>query len=220
MAGGFGTKVNALPRRAVLAKATPPSGASQEAIWDQRYDTQVYPTTGITSLTFFTATNADKTLSNMEAAGQFPAPQSFQIYNICCDLYPNAAGLSEVAAPAAPATSVPGNVDDMQKILLQARPVWTLNISSKIYGPYSLTLLHGTGGPQGFLSGFGTVAAAVVAQHARNETSEGWNYYGSIIIPEQTSFSITVTFQGTLVPVNAAHNIRLSLLGIQQRRVL
>lgn len=215
---GFGTKVNAIPRRAVLAKATPPSGASQEAIWDQRFDTQTYPTTGINSLVFFTATNADKTLSNMEAAGQFPAPQSFQIYNICADLYPQAASLSEVAVGAAPQTSVPGNVDDLQKILFQARPVWTLNISSKIYGPYSLTLLHGTGGPQGFLSG--TYTAQNVVQHGRNEISEGWNYQGSIIIPEQTSFSITVTFQGTLVPVNAAHNIRLSLLGIQQRRVL
>lgn len=207
----FGTKVRARPRAAVLAAATPPSGGSQEAIWDQLYDTQVYPAAGIRTLTFFTATNADKTLSNMEAAGQLPAPQTLQIHNICADIYPDAAGLSNNVA----ATAV-GNLDDSQKILFQARGTWTLTISNKQYGPYSLTALHGTGGPQGFIAG----AEVTLVQHARNEVSPGWNYCGSIIIPEQTSFNITVNFQNTLVTVAAEHHIRLSLFGIKQRRVL
>lgn len=209
---GFGTKVRALPRAQVLAAATPPSGASQEAIWDQRYDTQTYPTTGVRILTFFGAVNNDKTLSNMEAAGQFPAPQSFRIFDICADIFPSAAGVSSSAGIAA------GNVDDLQKILFQARPVWSLNLSNKIYGPYSLTVLHGTGGPQGIING--TYTAPIDLQLARNETSPGWNYQGSIIIPEQTSFNITVAFQNTLVPVAVDHLIRLSLFGVQQRRVL
>lgn len=206
----LGTKVTARSRQAVLNAATPPSGRSQEAIWDQRYDSQTYPTTGVTSLTFFTATNADKTLSNMEAAGQFPAPQSFQIHQICADIFPSAAGASSSA-------TIAGNVDDMQKILFQARATWTLVISSKQYGPYSLTTLHGTGGPQGMIS---STVAAVSEQHARNEVSPGWNYCGGLIIPEQTSFSIVVNFQGTLVPVAVTHLIRLSLFGVLQRRVL
>lgn len=209
---GFGTKVRALPRQAVLAAATPPSGASQEAIWDQRYDTQAYPAAGVRSLSFFGAVNADKTLSNMEASGQFPAPQSFRIHDITCDIFPQAAGLSNAAVSPA------GNLDDMQKILFQARPTWTLSISSKIYGPYSVTVLHGTGGPQGFIAG--TFAVDKAEQAARNDASPGWNYQGSIIIPEQTAFSVTVNFQNTLVPVAIDYFIRLSLFGVLQRRVL
>lgn len=213
----FGAKVRALPRSAVLAAATPPSGASQEAIYDQRFDTQMYPAAGTRTLTFFSAVNADKTLSNMEAAGQFPAPQSFRIHQIACDIFPAAAGLSYNAAADAV-----GNVNDMQKILFQARPTWLLNISSKLYGPYSLTLLHGTGGPQGFIAESGESAATTLTgiQHARNETSPGWNYDGSVIIPEQTAFSVTINFQNTLVPVSVDNLIRISLCGILQRRVL
>ena len=207
---GFGTKIRAIPRAAVLAKATPPSGASQEAIWDQRFDTQLYPTTGVRTLSFFGAVNNDKTLSNMEAAAQFPAPQSFQIFDIALDLFPAAAGISSTATSA-------GNVDDMQKILFQARPVWTLSISNKQYGPYSATVLHGTGGPQGFIA---STVATVAIEHARNEVNPGWTYQGSIIIPEQTSFAFTIQFQNTLVPVVVDHYLRVSLFGIQQRRVL
>lgn len=210
---GFGTKVRALPRSAVLAQATPPSGASQEAIYDQRFDTQTYPAAGIRTLTFFSNVNADKTLSNMEAAGQFPAPQSFRIHQVACDIFPAAAGLSSSA-------DATGNVNDLVKILYQSRPTWQLNISSKLYGPYSLTLLHGTGGPQGFLGVAGTAGAVTDVQHARNETSPGWDYCGSLIIPEQTAFSIVVNFQNTLVPIAVDHLIRVSILGIMQRRVL
>lgn len=206
----LGAKITARSRQAVLNAATPPSGRSQEAIWDQRYDTQTYPTTGVTSLTFFSAVNPDKTLSNMEAAGQFPAPQTFQIHQICLDVFPAAAGIST-------STSVAGNVDDMQKILLQARGTWMLTLSSKNYGPYSLTTLHATGGAQGFIS---STVATSSQQHARNEVSAGWNYCGGLIIPEQTSFSVTVAFQGTLVTVATAHLLRLSLFGALQRRVL
>lgn len=206
----FGVKVRALPRSTVLAKATPPSGRSQEAVWTQLYDTQTYPTTGITVLNFG-ATNTDKTLSNFEVNNQLPAPQSLQLYNLCCDIFPSAAGLSNNVA----ATAV-GNLDDMQKILFQARPTWTLVISGKNYGPFSLTTLHGTGGPTGF--GFG--AEVDFVQHARNEVSGGWNYQGGLIIPEQTAFGLTINFQGTLVPVAVAHLIRISFMGILQRRVL
>lgn len=209
---GFGTKVRAMSRAAVLAQATPPSGASQEAIYDQRFDTQTYPAAGIRTLTFFSNVNADKTLSNMEAAGQFPAPQSFRIHQVTCDIFPAAAGLSSSAGLVA------GNVNDMQNILFQARPTWQLSISSKLYGPYSLTVLHGTGGPQGFISG--TYTAPIDLQHARNETSPGWDYCGSLTIPEQTAFSVVVNFQNTLVPIAVDHLIRVSIFGIMQRRVL
>ena len=211
----FGYPFRAKSKAVLNAEATPPSGRSLESIWDQKYDTQTYPAAGTTApLQFFTAVNADKTLSNMEVAGQFPSTQTFQIFSICLDFLPAlaAGGVSDGVATAA------GNLDDMIRAMVIARPTWTLNISNKAYGPYSLTLLHGTGGPTGF--GWGTVAASHDFQYGRNEQSPGWNYFGRIIIPEQMTFTFTLNFQGTLVPVAQALLLRLSLLGVLSRRVL
>lgn len=211
---GFGVPFRARSFGAVKAAATPPSGAAPEVVWHQIYDTQTYPATGITSLTFFATANADKTLCNLDVGGQLPSPQSFQIYNIALDLIPALAsgGVSTAAGGAA------GNLDDFARVLLIARPTWTLNISNKAYGPYSLTTLHGTGGPDGF--GWGTFTAEESLQYARNANSPGWNYYGRVIIPEQVSFNLVVNFQGTLAPTVAAVQLRASLFGVLNRRVL
>lgn len=209
---GFGAPFKARSFGAVKAAATPPSGAAPEVVWHQLYDTQTYPATGITQLTFFATANADKTLCNLDVGGQLPSPQSLQIHNVALDLIPAlAAGGVSTSASAA------GNLDDFARILLIARPTWTLNISNKAYGPYSLTALHGTGGPDGFI---GSSDGAEIVQYARNANSPGWNYYGRVIIPEQVSFNVVVNFQGTLAPTAAAVQMRLSLFGVLNRRVL
>lgn len=206
----FGSRFRALNRAQVQAAATPPSGRSQEAIWHGVYDTQTYVDNTTTRLTFFQQTNVDKTLSNMEASGQFPAPQSFQIHNICCDIW-NAAGVSTAAG------GVDGQLNDLALLLFVGRPTWTLTISSKQYGPYPLTLLHGTGGPTGF--GWGTFTAEESLQFARNEPSQGWNYFGRIIIPEQVSFSIELNWAAAQ-NLTADARIRLTMLGVLNRRVV
>lgn len=206
---GFGTSFRAMTRQQVQAAATPPSGRSQEAIWHCVYDTQTYTDNATTNLTFFSQTNTDKTLSNMEASGQFPSPQSFQIYNICCDLW--------TAAPVSNGADLTGDLNDLALLLLTGRPTWTLTISSKQYGPYPLTALHGTGGPQGF--GWGFASATNSVQFAKNDPSEGWNYKGSIIIPEQVSFSIAVNW-GAAQNLTANWSIRMSMFGVLNRRVV
>lgn len=206
---GFGAKFRAQSRQAIAARATPQSGLSQEAIWDCRYDTQLYISAATTRMVFFSQVQADKTLSNMEASGQFPAPQSFQIYNVACDILPATAGVST-------STTVAGNLNDMALLLLVGRPTWTLTISSKQYGPYPLTALHGTGGPSGF--GFSSDGTNVL-QYARNEPSGGWNYQGAIIIPEQVAFSIEVNFAAAQTLTGNPH-IRLSMFGVLNRRVV
>lgn len=207
---GFGSKFRALNRSQVAAAATPPSGRSQEAIWHAVYDTQTYVDNTTSRLVFFGQTNADKTLSNMEASGQFPSPQSFMVHNICCDLW-NANGVSTAAG------GVDGQLNDLALLLLVGRPTWTLEISSKKYGPYPLTALHGTGGPTGF--GWGTFTAEESLQYARNEPSPGWNYYGRIIIPEQVSFSVELNWAAPQ-NVSADHRIRVTMFGVLNRRVV
>ncbi len=206
---GFGARFRALPPAAIAAAATPPSGASQEAIWHAVYDTQTYTSAATTSLTFFTNTNNDKTLSNMEAAGQFPAPQSFLIHNVCVDII-TAAGVSTNAANA-------GSLDDIWRLLLGGRPTWTLSLSNKNYGPYPVTLLHGTGGPQGFHAG--APAAPGTTQWGINSLVPGWNYFGRIIIPQQVSFNIVVNWSAAQTLTGNAL-VRFSLVGVLNRRVV
>lgn len=207
---GFGSPFRALNRAQVAQAATPPSGRAQEAIWHALYDTQTYTDNSTTRLTFFQSTNADKTLSNMEASGQLPAPQSFMIHNICLDAW--------TAAPVSTAAGGPdGNLNDLMLLLLVGRPTFTLTISSKQYGPYPLTALHATGGPTGF--GWGTFTAEESIQFARNEQSPGWNYYGRIIIPEQVSFSLEVNWAAAQ-NVTADWRFRITMFGVLNRRIV
>lgn len=206
----FGSKFRALNRAQIQAAATPPSGRAQEAIWHAVYDTQTYTDNSTTRLVFFQSTNSDKTLSNMEASGQFPSPQSFQIHNICVDFI-TAAPLSTAAG------GVDGDLNDLALLMWAGRPTWTLTISSKQYGPYPLTALHGTGGPTGF--GWGTFTAEESLQYARNEPSPGWNYYGRIIIPEQVSFSLEMNWAAAQ-NISADYRIRCTMFGVLNRRVV
>lgn len=208
---GFGSAFRALPKAAVEAAATPPSGNAQEAIWHQVYDTQTFTSASTTVLTFFQAANADKTLSNMDQGGTLPRPQSLQIHNITCDV------LS--ATPVSTGAGVVGVLDDLSRLMIGSanRPTWTLTISQKSYGPYSLSVLHGTGGPIGSMNG--TQAAGTSLQFARVSDSPGWNYFGRVIIPEQVSFSFTLNWAATAT-LTGNVLIRISLFGVLNRRVL
>lgn len=209
---GFGARFRALPKAAVEAAATPPSGNAQEAIWHQLYDTQTFTSAATTVMTFFANTNADKTLSNLEQGGTLPRPQSLQIYDITLDIM--------LAAPVSTAAGgVAGVLNDLALLLLGSgqRPTWTLSISSKNYGPYSLTTLHGTGGPTGF--GWGTFTAEESIQFAKNDPGAGWNYFGRVIIPEQVSFGLTINYAATATLTGDAR-FRASLFGVLNRRVL
>ena len=113
-------KIRARPFAQVNAQAIAPSGTSPEAIWHAAYDTQTFTSASTTSLDFFAAINADKSLSNMEAVGQFPAPQVFELYNFTCDLWPSTAAgpiSNNVAGPA-------GSANDLALLLFTGRPFW------------------------------------------------------------------------------------------------
>jgi len=211
-AGGFGAPFRALPKAAVEAAATPSSGHAQESIWHQLYDTQTYVSAATTRLVFFNAANADRTLTNMEQAGALPRPQSLQLHNICCDLL----SLTPVSTAAG---GIAGVLNDMALLLLASasRPTFTLSISQKSYGPYSLTLLHGTGGPAGF--GWGTFTAEESIQYSRNDPGPGWNYFGRVIIPEQVNFNLEMNWAAAQT-LTGDTRVRCSLFGVLNRRVL
>lgn len=189
-------------------KAIPPSGRSPEAIWHVAYDTKTYTDNSTTSLNFFDSTNVGTLdLSNMETAGQFPAPQVFDIHGIFCDMW-TAVGVSTSA------TTV-GNVNDIYLLLFVGRPRWLLTIQQKNYGPYPLDTLHGLGAPVAFLS---STVATVSQQFASNDRSPGWNYNGSITIPSQTSFQFNITWAAAQ-DLTADWRIRIAMSGKLSRAV-
>jgi hypothetical protein len=206
---GFGDRYRAVPRAALKRAATPPSGDSPEAIWHCLFDTQTYTDNATTRLTFFQTTNADPTLSNMEASGQLPSPQYLNVYNINLDAW--------TAIPVSQGANVVGDAGDLALLLLTGRPVWTFTLANKTYGPYPLTTLHGTGGPDVF--GWGFAHATDSIQFAKVDKSPGWNYYGRVIIPPQQSFKIDVVFAAAQ-NLTADWRLRISIMGVLSRRVL
>lgn len=210
---GFGARFNAATRGQLRAKATPPSGNAPEAIWWEYYDTQTYIDNTTRDLTFFQVTNTDRTITNMPSAGQLPDPQWLSIYDITCDF------LVENTSIAGAAPAVAGVYNDLARLLLIGRPIWTLQISDKNYGPFSLTLLHGTGSVVGFVAQNGTAAVTEQSQLASNVLNPGWNYKGSLIIPPKTNFTIQVMWSG-VQDLTGNVPIRLGLHGILSRRTL
>jgi len=98
---------------------------TQEVIFAPRYDYQTYLAAGQSSLTFFQnpiGQNGRTILdTNMESAGQLPAPQSFVITSIALEIYPS-------AAPSADAGT---NIDDVYNIAKGG--ALSLRVGSKNY---------------------------------------------------------------------------------------
>lgn len=187
-----------------------PGGQSEACPW-VFYDTQTYTSAVTTTQTFFATQQNDRTLSNLLQAGALTDPQYFEIFNLGFDV------LQDASVNAA-ATEV-GILDDIQKLMLVGRPIFTLTISDKNYGPFPLRFLHTSGGAVGM--GWGTFAAPVSIEYANNSLPDGgWNWRGSVVIPPKVGFSVTV--QWATAQTLAAGNPQLAfwMAGALHRRVL
>lgn len=203
--------VSARPFQQLNVMANPVEAGQGEAIPHILYDTQLYTSGATTTLTYFSATQTDRTLSNLQAGGQLPDPQWFEIHNLGFDVL--ADGTTNAAATEL------GIYDDIQKLMLVGRPIFTLQLSDKNYGPYPLSFLHTSGGAQGALTG--TVAASAVFQFANNSIPDGgWNWRGAVIIPPKVGFQIGVQFSAAQTLAAGNTQLRFWMAGVLQRRVL
>lgn len=218
MFGGFGVPITPQSLAQVTAKGTPIAGDGSEVIFHQMFDTQQYVSATTTKLSFFSKASDDTTITNLEQPSQLPDPQTLQIYNITCDILPVTPVTLQTAV--GPLTTA-GVLTDMANLLMSAgaRPTWTLTISNKTYGPYSLTALHGTGGPDGvgYGSSLGTSSGSI--QYARNTTTDGWNYWGNIILTQRASFSVKLNWATAVTLGTDLPYIRISMFGIMNRAV-
>jgi hypothetical protein len=205
----------AMNRDELEAISNPTNANQPEVIPWQLYDTQSIATGASTPLTFFTALNTDKTMSNMEGPGQLPDPQYFVVHYVAADIL-------QVPTATALAGEPNAALANVENILKTVRASWTFNMSNKRYGPFSLTMCHATGGASFSGYGYGTAANGTSAGVVNNGLigSGGFPFGGALVIPPKIGFDVTVNFAVAPTIVGGPINLRMSLVGSLYRRVL
>jgi len=194
-----------------------------EANVDVLYDTQTALAAGLSTLRFFTAVNADQTLSNMELSGSLAADTFFDVYRIFIDAnrLPTATNIAGVGAGPTPTAA--GVVNDLAAILHTGRGVATFRMFDKPVGPIPLTFFGSSGSVEGqtalALSGAYTAATTqqVHIQTARMPDNGGWPVNGLVRIPPQTKFSLAIEFASG-VTIGTDTPLRVTFLGVKYRR--
>lgn len=197
------------------AMASPPSGTGySEAVPWVAFDTETYISTATVNIRWFQTTKATRQLSNMELAGQFPAPQYFELYGI---------GLDPLTPPQTEAQTA---ITDVWGAVFgtgtagQGGPTLQLSMSSKEQFLIPMSFLHGSGGPMGF--GWSTAASASTTsgEWANNSLPDGgFPISGSIVIPPTVGFSVVGDWPAA-VTLSANRDFRLYLYGTLHRRIL
>jgi hypothetical protein len=186
------------------------AGGQSEATPWVLYDTQLYTSAATTTQTFFATQQNDRTLSNLLQAGALTDPQYFEIFNLGFDV------LQDLSTSAGAETGV---LDDIQKLMLVGRPIFTLTISDKNYGPFPLSFLHTSGGAVGM--GWGTFTAEESIEYGNNSLPDGgWNWRGSVVIPPKVGFSVTVQWAAAQTLAAGNPQVRFWMAGCLHRRVL
>lgn len=194
--------------RQQLVEATNARGG--EAIPFTLYDTATYVSGTTTSLPFFNAARTNQQATNLETPGQLQSDQWFVPYYW---------GLTAIIPPGTDAWA------DMALLLQGAAaaagpPTWLFELSNKNYGPYPLMGLQALGG----ITGFGLSQADATAEtheYANNaypgSTAECWA--GSIIIPPQQNFRVTLEYDGAVTLAGGDTLLQLWAKGTMYRRV-
>lgn len=206
---GFRIPVTAKTAEQLIAQSNPSAANQPEALPWVLYDTINYVDNTTLQLVFFGATQADRTLSNMQAGGQLPDPQFFEIAYF---------GLDILRGVTTAAGGVAGALDDIQNLILVNRPTWEFNISNKIFGPFPASFLHASGGVTGF--GYGTFTAEESIQYGNNGIFDGgFCVSKAITIPPKVGFDITMNWNAA-VNLTADVLLRFWMAGVLHRRVL
>lgn len=206
----IGTPVVALDRQMLEQMANPQASQGGESIPFVLFDTQTFTSASTTELNYFVTSSTDPTITNMQGPGVLPDPWFLQIFNL---------GYDVIIDGTTQAGTETGALDDVAKIMMVGRPVFTLTISDKKYGQYPLSFLHTSGGAYGV--GYGTFTAEESIQFATNSVPDGgWNWYGSVIIPPRVGFSVNVRWAAAQTLQGGNPPTRFWMSGILHRRVL
>lgn len=200
----------AMTKTQLAAISDPISAGQPECTPWMLYDSQTYTDNSTTQLTFFQTVQTDPTLGNMQSQAQLPDPQHFLLHYVTCDILRTA---------TTAAGGVDGALNDIDLLMKGGRPVFTLTISDKNYGPFPLRACHALGGPTGI--GYGTFTAEESIQVANNGVpgGGGFPFMGAIVIPPKVSFKIVCQWSAAQ-NLTADAIIQIALCGVLYRRVL
>ena len=184
------------------------AGGQAEVSYHVIYDTATYASAATTQMQFFNTARANQQLTNFGGRGAFPEPQFFRPYALMVD---------PIIVPAATA------FQDMHFLLFGTgvagvgSPTINLEYANKNYGPWPLTLGHGTGGPTGMSD---TTTAVAANEMALNSYPDGGIWLGgnTVVFAPNQQFAITIEWAGA-VTLAANVNIRVSMAGVWYRRV-
>jgi len=181
------------------------------------WDTQNYVSGTTSRLDFFQSVNADKTLSNMVAAGQIPSPQFFDLYHCSIAYLIPVTSSGIVAAPTAT-----GAITDVRNL---GNGAAVFSVASKDYWQGSQFMLPCGGGPSVSMESTGTFAAPNIVQHqfANNGSPDLRNRYcfwGDITLPANQNFIWSLSWAAPITLLAGNTNIRIWMDGYLYRRVL
>lgn len=198
-----------LTKAALQAISDPQLAGQPEVIPWILYDAQTYTSASTTSLTFFQTVQTDRTLGNMQSQGQLPDPQYLVLHYVTCDV------LNQVTTGA----GVVGALQDVELLIKAGRPVFTLTMSDKIYGPFPLRACHSLGGGTGIINGTQAAGTSLQQGNVGIPGSGGYPFCGAVVIPPKVGFKVTVDWSAAQTLTGNA-TIQLGLCGALYRRVL
>jgi hypothetical protein len=198
-----------------LAFYNPNRPDATEAIWQPFYDFQAYGTAGATSMTFFQVPNgqSSKTYAdtNMELAGQFPAPTAFLCTAIMVAFFPG-------GNPSATGTALAASTYWNDVVSVANSGYLELTIGSK---PYLRDAPIGKFAPNFTVGG---VAAVGIANTALTQTQTAFaraagRYYEitPFLIPQSQNFNIKL-YWPTAQTVNVTGRIGVIMDGFYYRQ--
>jgi hypothetical protein len=202
-----------------LAQSITPLFASQgEVIPWVWFDTNTYTSGTTTQMDNFQTVPTDRTLGNMQAAGQIPAPMYYDVYHL--STYLNVA--PSALAIAATLTPLTGALQDVHNLVIGAI---TFSIAQKTYFEGKIYMAPAGGGVNPFVAAFGTLTApqaqaVTFGQNGVPDPRARNNFWGGITIPHNQNFLVRYNWSAALTLAGGNTAITTYLDGYLYRRVL
>lgn len=213
----FGPLLGMKPKTfAQLAAGNRPNADEPEFYPMTWYDTQLFtPATSLGAVPYFSVTNADPSLSNMQLAGQFPADEYFDLGELHVDIIGRVAAQTAGAA----ASAAVGFMDDVMQLMYTSRATITLTNRNKPYGQVPLAQCRPLGGLETAATA-GLFAAATSVQFGKWDAT-GWIFEKQITLGPSAKFGVTIHWPGAAMTLSiATYQIRVALRGVHYRLVV
>lgn len=188
------------------------SNVGLEVIPAVLYDTQTYTDNVTTSLSFFTSTPANESISNVNPPAILPSPESFLIKNIFVFVPTELETIDQGAAAAA----LPSQFDDI--VLLVNTGILKLVIGDKPYGPWPMYRLPASTYPKVAIAAAGAEAANLVSAYGNTDGPQ-YPVLPPLLIAPTQKFRVTLEWPAGAVNLAANRTIKVGLDGQKSRGI-